>query len=168
MTQDGRAPSGGRTLTLGTNMKYLDDFEEGYSKTVGAYEVTEEELLTFARAYDPQPIHTDKKFAEASPFGSLITSGWHTCAISMRLLVDNFLQDVAAIASPGVDEIRWMKPVRPGDTLRMRWTILEVRRSRSKPDRGFIRARSEMINQHDEVVMSHIGMSMIYRRPEGA
>jgi acyl dehydratase len=148
-------------------MKYLEDFKEGEVTTVGNYRVTEEEVLTFARAYDPQPIHTDKAFAEASAFGGLIASGWHTCAIAMRLLVDNFLDGVAAIASPGVDEIRWKKPVRPGDTLRMRWTILEVRKSRSKPDRGVLRASSEILNQDDEVVMSHIGMSMIHTRPEG-
>jgi len=147
-------------------MKYLEDFKEGEVTTVGNYRVTEEEVLTFARAYDPQPIHTDKAFAEASAFGGLIASGWHTCAIAMRLLVDNFLDGVAAIASPGVDEIRWKKPVRPGDTLRMRWTILEVRKSRSKPDRGVLRALSEILNQDDEVVMSHIGMSMIHTRPK--
>ena len=147
-------------------MKYLEDFKEGEVTTVGHYRVTEEEVLTFARAYDPQPIHTDKAFAEASAFGGLIASGWHTCAIAMRLLVDNFLDGVAAIASPGVDEIRWKKPVRPGDTLRMRWTILEVRKSRSKPDRGVLRALSEILNQDDEVVMSHIGMSMIHTRPK--
>jgi acyl dehydratase len=147
-------------------MKYLEDFKEGEVTTVGSYTVTEAEVLTFARAYDPQPIHTDKAFAEASAFGGLIASGWHTCAIAMRLLVDNFLDGVAAIASPGVDEIRWKKPVRPGDTLRMRWTILEVRKSRSKPDRGVLRALSEILNQDDEVVMSHIGMSMIHTRPE--
>jgi len=147
-------------------MKYLEDFKEGEVTTVGNYRVTEEEVLTFARAYDPQPIHTDKAFAEASAFGGLIASGWHTCAIAMRLLVDNFLDGVAAIASPGVDEIRWKKPVRPGDTLRMRWTILEVRKSRSKPDRGVLRAQSEILNQDDEVVMSHIGMSMIHTRPK--
>lgn len=146
-------------------MKYLDDIQEGFTATVGNYLVTEEEVLSFAKAYDPQPIHTDKAFAESSPFEGLICSGWHTCAISMRLLVDHFLVDVAAIASPGVDELRWKKPVKPGDVLRLRWTVLETKISRSKPDRGVLRALSEILNQDDEVVMTHIGMSMMYTRP---
>jgi acyl dehydratase len=146
-------------------MKYLDDFKEGFSETTGSYKVTEDEIVAFARAYDPQPIHTDKAFAEKGLFGGLIASGWQSCGIAMRLLVDHVIKDVAVVASPGVDEIRWLLPVRPGDVLHLKWTIVDIRHSTTKPDRGIVRAQSDLINQKDETVMNLVGMTIVLTRP---
>lgn len=145
-------------------MKYLEDFENGMVVESRTYDVTKEEIVAFAAAYDPQPFHTDEAYARETQFGQLIASGWHTCAIAMRLLVDSVLGDTAGIASPGVDEIRWLRPVCPGDVLHLRWTVQDVKPSRSKPDRGVVRALSELVNQDGETVMRHIGMSMVHKR----
>jgi acyl dehydratase len=127
--------------------------------------VTEERIIQFARQFDPQYFHIDLEKAKASRFGGLIASGWHTVSLAMRLYVDHYLSHVASLASPGTDEIRWPNPVRPGDTLRIRVTIIEARPSRSKPDRGVVRAKVEALNQKDELVLSMIGISIIGRRP---
>ena len=119
--------------------------------------VEEADVIDFARHYDPQPFHTDRDLAKNSVHGGLIASGWHTTCLAMRLLVDNFVSKVASIGSPGVDEIRWLKPVRPGDKLSVRVTIRDARRSRSKPDRGIITTLVEVLNQDLDIVMSMKG-----------
>jgi acyl dehydratase len=127
--------------------------------------VSRDEIVAFAREFDPQPFHIDEAAAASSVFHGLLASGWHTAAILMRLMYDTFLHDAASLGSPGVDEIRWLKPVRPGDTLRARFTVVEAVPSRSKPDRGLVRSFTEMLNQHGEVVMTVRGMGMFARRP---
>jgi acyl dehydratase len=147
-------------------MKFAD-FHEGQAIEAGPYLVTEAEVLQFARAYDPQWFHTDAEAAADGPFGGLIASGWHTVALMMRLFVDNYLSSVASLASPGVDELRWLKPVRPGDTLRIRVTVTEARRSRSKPDRGVVRTLIEVLNQHGETVSTMNAMNLLRCRRSG-
>lgn len=144
---------------------YLDDFTEGAVQEFGRYAVSAEEIVDFARRYDPQPFHLDEAAAKASIYGGLIGSGWMTCAIAMRMVCDHYLLRAVSLGSPGVDQIRWKQPVRPGDVLRMRLTVLEVRPSQSKPDRGVVRAGWEVINQRDDVVMTSVGMGLYKRRP---
>jgi acyl dehydratase len=144
---------------------YLEDFSPGQVFESPPRTVTKDEIIAFAREYDPQPFHTDEVAAKRTVYGGLIASGWQTNAIMMRLLWDTFLKDTASLGSPGSDEIRWLKPVRPGDTLRARFTIVEIVPSRSKPDRGIVRTLTEMLNQHGEIVMTHRGMGMFGRRP---
>ena len=124
-----------------------------------------DEIVAFARDWDPQPFHLDEQAAARSIYGGLIASGWHTVCVFMRLFADGLLQRSAAMGSPGVDEVRWLRPVRPGDTLEARLEVLEVRPSRSKPDRGIVRLRSVMINQHQEEVLSFVANVMFRRRP---
>jgi acyl dehydratase len=146
--------------------RYYEDYQPGAVYEYGYATVTEAEILAFARQFDPQPIHIDPAFAAAGPFGGLIGSGWHTAGITSRLIGDHYLSRVASLASPGVDELRWTVPLRPGDTLRLRTTILEARVSRSKPDRGLVRTRGELINADDGVVLSLLVMNLIGRRPD--
>jgi acyl dehydratase len=147
--------------------RYLEDYPPGAAYEYGYVTVTEAEILEFARTYDPQPIHTDPEFAAAGPFGGLIASGWHTAGIMMRMFVGHCLSHVASLASPGIDELRWPAPVRPGDSLRLRATILEARRSRSKPDRGLVRTHAELINQDDVVVLQLTAMNILRARNPG-
>jgi acyl dehydratase len=127
--------------------------------------VTRDEILAFAREFDPQPFHLDEAAARRTIYGGLLASGWHTAAILMRLMWETYLKDTASMGSPGVDEVRWLKPVRPGDTLRARFTVTDARPSRSRPDRGVVTSLSEVLNQHGEVVMTVRGLSMFARRP---
>jgi acyl dehydratase len=145
---------------------YFEDFEVGKTIEVGSRTVTEEEILAFARQFDPQPFHVDKAAAEKSIYGGIIASGWHTCAMMMRMMVDGFLHEAASLGSPGVDEIRWLKPVRAGDTLTVTTTALEARPSASKPDRGVIMTEWRATNQQGEPVATVKGMSMLRRRPK--
>jgi acyl dehydratase len=147
---------------------YFEDFIPGLVREFGPAVVDEAEIIEFARRYDPQPIHTDPEWARTGPFGGLIASGWHTAAIAMRLLVDQYLPPAASLASPGIDELRWLRPVRPGDELRIRVTVIETRPSRSKPDRGLLRSRIEVLEADGSAVMTMIGMNIIRRRPEAA
>ena len=144
---------------------YLEDFAAGQVRESPPRTLTRDEIIDFARRYDPQPFHVDEDAARRSVFGGLIASGWQTVGIMMRLLWDTFLKDTASLGSPGSDEIRWLKPVRPGDTLHARFTIVEVVPSRSKPDRGIVRTFTEVLNQHGDVVMTHRGLGMFGRRP---
>jgi len=144
---------------------YFEDFRPGESITLGSHAVTEAEIIAFAREYDPQVFHTDPEAARRSTFGGLVASGWHSCGIFMRLLVDGLLKESSALASPGVDEIRWLKPVRPGDILQARLTVLDARPSRSKPDRGLVRHTGELSNQRGEVVMTMRALSLFGRKP---
>ena len=144
---------------------YLDDFKAGEVREFGHYVVTREEIIDFATRYDPQPFHVDEEAAKSSQFGGLIASGWMTCAIAMRMACDEYLLQTASLGSPGVDQIRWLQPVRPGDVLRLRTTVREVKPSQSKPDRGVVRTGWELLNQRGEVVLTTEGMGMFSRRP---
>ncbi len=135
-------------------MRYFEDFKPG-----------DVSILAFAREFDPQPFHTDPEAAKRSIYGGLLASGWHTGSLLMRILYDGLLKDAASLGSPGIDELRWLKPVRPGETLSVRMTILETIPSRSKPDRGLIRSLMEMRNQHGEVVLTVRGLGLFGRRP---
>ena len=147
--------------------RYFEDFVAGTVAEFGPIAVDEAEVIAFARQFDPQPIHTDPAAAAAGPFGGLIASGWHTASLVMRVLVEQYLARRASLASPGVDELRWLQPVRPGDVLRVRTTVLEARRSRSKPDRGLVRTKIEALNQNGQVVMSMAAMNLFRcRDPE--
>ena len=141
--------------------RFFEDFSPGEVTEFGDYLITEEEILEYARRYDPQPFHVDRKAAAESIFGGLIASGWMTGSIMMRLLVEHFISPVSGMGSPGVDEVRWPKPVRAGDRLRVRIITIEVKRSQSKPDRGIIQVQQEMINQHGDTVMSLRGTSFL-------
>ncbi len=144
---------------------YLDDLRVGLLGEYGSYTVSREEIIAFARAYDPQPFHVDDEAAKRSIYSGLIASGWHTASVAMRLVVDGFLTNAASLGSPGVDQLRWLKPVRPGDTLSVRVEILEITPSRSKPDRGSIRVTYDTLNQHREVVLALTCAMMFARRP---
>jgi len=141
--------------------RHFEDFVPGAVFEYGEISVSEAEIVEFARRFDPQYIHVDRARAVQGPFGGLIASGWHTAAMMMRLIVDNFLPKSASLGSPGIDELRWLRPVRPGDVLSVRLSILEATRSRSKPDRGVVRTLCEVLNQNREVVMSLKGMNII-------
>jgi acyl dehydratase len=141
--------------------RYFEDYPEGAVFTAGAMPVTEAEIVDFAGKYDPQAMHADPEAAGRGYFGGLIASGWHTGAMMMRLFADNFLSSASSVASPGLDELRWLKPVRPGDVLGLRVTILEARRSRSRPEQGIVRSLVEVLNQHGAVVMSLKPISLI-------
>jgi acyl dehydratase len=142
----------------------FEDFEPGSVRTSGTVLVTEEEIIEFARRYDPQVFHIDPVAARSTLYGGLVASGWHTAAMAMRLIVENYLSRVASVGSPGVDEVRWLKPVRPGDVLSVRVTVLEARRSESKPDRGLVRSLVEVLNQDMAVVMSFKGVNIVLCR----
>ncbi|ADB61200.1 MaoC domain protein dehydratase [Haloterrigena turkmenica DSM 5511] len=145
-------------------MQYYEDIEIGDTQECGEYTVTKEEILEFAEQYDPQPFHTDEEAAAESAFGELVASGWHTASICMRLLVDGSIRDQASMGARGVDELRWKRPVRPGDTLSVRTEVVDKRVSESDPKRGYVDSRLEGINQNDEVVISWIGLGMVERR----
>jgi acyl dehydratase len=148
-------------------MLYLEDFQPGAAREVGSRTLSKDEIVAFAREFDPQPFHVDEAAARASPYGGLIASGWHTAAVCMRLAVDGLVGQAASLGSPGVDELRWLAPVRPGDTLTARIEVLEARPSKSKPDRGTIKVRYELLNQRREVVMTMVGYGIVLRRPGG-
>jgi acyl dehydratase len=141
--------------------RHFEDYVPGAVFEYGEIPVTEAEIVAFARRFDPQCIHVDGERAVQGPFGGLIASGWHTAAMMMRLIVDNFLPQHASLGSPGIDELRWLRPVRPGDVLSIRLSILEATRSRSKPDRGVVRTLCEVLNQNREVVLSLKAMNII-------
>jgi len=147
---------------------YFEDFEPGRTIPVGSRTIGEGEIIAFAREFDPQPFHVNAEAAAKSHFGGIIASGWHTCSIMMRMMVDNFLSEAASMGSPGVDEIRWLKPVRAGDTLSVSTTVMDVRASESKPDRGVVHTMWEARNQHGETVATVKGMGMFMRRPKQA
>ncbi|SNS75572.1 Acyl dehydratase [Noviherbaspirillum humi] len=147
---------------------YFEDFTPGRTIHVGTRLVEEQEIIDFARQFDPQPFHVDKAAGEQSIYGGLIASGWHTCGMMMRMMVDGFMREAASLGSPGVDEIRWLKPVRAGDTLSVTTTVLDARPSASKPDRGVVHTMWEAKNQHGETVTTVKGMGMFMRRPKEA
>ena len=145
--------------------RWFDDYPVGEVAEFGDHEVTAQEIVGFARRYDPQPFHVDERAARASIFGGLIASGWMTASCAMRMLVDHYVSPRSSMGSPGIDELRWLQPVRPGDRLRMRVTVLEARPSRSKPDRGMLRFRWEVLRHDGEAVMTMSGWGLYARRP---
>lgn len=145
-------------------VRYLEDFAPDMVFEFGDRLVTAAEVVAFAREYDPQPFHLDEEAGKATHFGGLVASGWQTAGFMMRMLVDHMLSPQTSLGSPGLDELRWLKPVRPGDRLRVRVRILEVKRSRSRPEMGTIRQTTEVLNQKDEVVMSTISIGMVRAR----
>jgi len=146
------------------DQRYFEDYAAGHRYEFGVITVSEQEIIEFASQYDPQYFHIDPVKAAACEFGGIIASGFHTVSLAMRLFADHYLSHVASLASPGVDEIRWPRPLRPGDTLRVRIAILEARPSRSKPDRGIVRSRVEALNQRDELVLSMTVVSILASR----
>jgi acyl dehydratase len=146
--------------------RYFEDFRVGEVLQLGSRTVSEADIIAFAQQFDPQSFHIDPVRAKESVFGGLIASGWHTASLFMRLLVDGFIDNVAeSLGSPGVDKVEWLKPVRPGDTLTGRLTIMELIPSKSRADRGTIKTLGEMINQKGEVVMTIRGVGFFGRRP---
>jgi acyl dehydratase len=140
--------------------RYFEDYWVGEIAEFGDYLMTEEEIIEFASKYDPQVFHLDREAAKASSFGTLVSSGWHTVGVMMRLMVQNFISPKSSMGSPGVDQIRWLKPVKPGDRLRLRMHTTNAKKSSSKPDRGTIWFETSVLNQADEVVMTMQGLGM--------
>lgn len=150
-------------------MIYFEDMEVGHRQAFGCYEVTREEVLAFASSYDPQAFHLDDDAAAKTYFGRVSASGWHTCAMTMRMLVDNMSTiQQAGLGSPGVDTLRWIKPVYPGDTLRCETEVIEKRRSRSRPDMGLFKTRVSVFNQSDVMVLEMVSNGLIRVRNPGA
>jgi acyl dehydratase len=148
-----------------SDMRYLEDFREGQVFELGEETIREQEILEFARRFDAQPFHVDAEAAKRSMYGGLIASGWHSAAFFMGLLVRGLINEVASLGSPGIDELRWLKPVRPDDRLRARLTVAGVRNSTKHPDRGLINLVGEMFNQGGERVLLLRWSAMIARRP---
>ena len=143
--------------------RWFEDYVPGAVHDLGSVVVDEQEVIAFAYQFDPQPFHLDRERAEKSAFGGLIASGWHTACMAMRLIVDRYLSEVSSEGSPGIDELRWLRPVRPGDQLSVRVTVLNARLSRSRPHRGIVRSQIETLNQDEEVVM-HLTSTIFIRR----
>ena len=143
---------------------YWEDFPAGSVREFGGVTMTTEAIIDFARQFDPQPFHLSDEAGKSTIFGGLIASGWHTCALAMRMMCDDYLLESASLGSPGIENIRWLKPVRPGDTLHVRSVVLEARPLDSKPNVGLLRSRWEMLNQDNEEVMQMEGYGMFRRR----
>jgi acyl dehydratase len=156
------------TFTRPITDRYLEDYVEGDAHEFGSIAVDADELIAFAKRFDPQAMHTNPDAAKSGPFGGLIASGWHTAGLMMRLYVEHYLTHVASLASPGLDELRWLKPVRPGDTLSVRVTVLKTVPSKSKPDRGAVTSFIEVINQAGEIVMTLKTVNIIGKRPSAS
>jgi len=152
---------------MADDLLYWEDFQPGVALELGSHTFSEEEIVAFARQFDPQPFHVDPAVAKGSFYGGLIASGWHTCAIAMRLMVDRYIARSASLGSPGLDSIRWLAPVRAGDTITYRRRITEARASESKPGIGLVNSRWEAVNQRGELVMTMEGWGM-FRRRDGA
>ncbi len=143
---------------------YWEDFETGERKNIGSVVVDKDEVIKFASRYDPQPFHVDEAFAKQTIYGGLIASGWHTCAMVMRLMCDSYLLESASLGSPGIENVRWLRPVRPGDRLTAFRTIEETRLSTSRPDRGIVKTLWEVENQKSELVLTMSGIQFFLRR----
>ena len=143
---------------------YWDDFTPGWTYESPPRTLSAEEIVRFAREYDPQLFHTDPEGAKATPFGGLIASGWQTCGVMMRLMCDGYLLESACLGSPGLEELRWLKPVRPGDALRLHAEVLEQTPSQKQSNRGTVKFRWQVLNQNDEVVCAIVGRQLFRRR----
>ena len=150
-------------------MIYFEDLEIGKRASFGRYDVTREEVIEFAKKYDPQAFHLDDEVAAKTHFGRLSASGWHTCAMTMAMMVEN-MKNVkqAGLGSPGVDQLMWKKPVYPGDTLRVESEVIEKRRSKSRPEMGIFKSRAKVFNQNDEVVLEMTSNGLIAVRDPDA
>jgi acyl dehydratase len=146
---------------------YWEDFKVGEVHQLGEKRVDKDAIIAFAKQFDPQPFHVDEAAAKASMYGGLIASGWHTVALVMRMMCDSYMLDSASLGSPGIDNLKWLKPVRPGDTLHGQRTTLEVRASASRPEMGLVKTRWEVFNQNGEPVMTMEGYGMFRRRDPG-
>ena len=147
---------------------YFEDFFVGQEIALGSRTVTEAEIIAFAADFDPQPFHVDREAAAASMYGAVIASGWHTCSMIMRLVVDGLMANSSSMGSPGLDKVRWHLPVRAGDTISVSYLTTAVKASASKPDRGVVWSTWRAMNQHGELVCTIEGMGMFGRRPSGA
>ena len=147
-------------MAIAATQRFFEDYAVGMSDEFGAYEITEREIIEFARRYDPQPFHVDARAAGESIYGGLIASGWMTASIMMRLLVDHYVSRTASMGSPGLDELRWLRPVRAGDVLGVRVTVTAAKRSVSKPDRGVVWTSNEVIERRGGIVMTCKAMGM--------
>ena len=145
-------------------MKYWEDFQVGERAELGRHTFTEDEIVEFGRRYDPQPFHVDVENARRSAFGGLIASGWQTCAIGMRLMVEGYIRQTVSLGSPGIDNIRWLKPVRPGDTISYSRIVLESRASTTRKGVGLVKHRWEAVNQRGELVLTMEGWGMFGRK----
>ncbi|NHZ38052.1 MaoC family dehydratase [Massilia rubra] len=145
---------------------YFEDFYVGQEIALGSRTVTEEEIIAFATQFDPQPFHVDHDAAAASIFGGVIASGWHTCSMMMRMVVDGLWSGAAGMGSPGLDKVRWPQPVRAGDTLTVSYLTTAVKPSQSRPDRGVVWSTWQAVNQHGDVACIIEGMGMLGRRPQ--
>jgi acyl dehydratase len=152
------------SFSVPAERRFFEDYQTGQEYEFGPVTVSERDIIEFARQFDPQDFHVDPVKAASGPFGGIVASGWHTISVAMRLYVDHYLSHVASLGSPGVDEVRWPAPVRPGDSLKLRVRIMETRPSRSKPERGIVRAQVEAVNQRGEVVLSMTVVSFLGRR----
>jgi acyl dehydratase len=150
------------------SVRYWEDFKVGEVEHIGEKRVERDEVIAFAKQYDPQPFHIDEAAARHSMYGGLIASGWHTCAMVMRMMCDAYLTRAASVGSPGIENLKWLKPVRPGDILSARRTTLDTRASKSKPDIGIVNNLWEVFNQKGEKVMSMQGHGMFRRRNPGS
>ncbi|HEY8678608.1 MAG TPA: MaoC family dehydratase [Candidatus Dormibacteraeota bacterium] len=146
-------------------MRYYEDFRIGEVIELGSVNVSEAEIITFARQFDPQPMHLDPNAASFTIYGGLIASGWHTGGLFMHLLVQNLIAGTSSMGSPGMEDLRWPLPVRPGDTLSAQIEVLETRVSNSRPTMGIVRWRGELRNQHGQLVMSALGTNFFGRKP---
>ena len=146
-------------------MRYLEDFSEGQVFELGEETIREREIIDFARRFDAQPFHVDPEAARSSIYGGLIASGWHTGSLFMGMLVRGLIHDVVSLGSGGLDELRWLKPVRPGDTLHSELEVIDKKPSASKPDRGMLRVKYRIRNQRDEDVITFTSMHLTRRRP---
>ena len=147
-------------------MIWWEDFKVGDVSEMGTHTFSEEEIVSFGRQYDPQPFHVDKAAAERGPYGGLIASGWQVCAVGMRLVDETFMNDTESYGSPGIEKVRWLKPVRPGDTVRYRMTVVESRASNSRPKVGLVKHLWEAFNQSGELVLTLEGWAFFGRRPK--
>ena len=152
---------------MSTSGWYFEDFFVGQEIALGSRTVTEAEIIAFATEFDPQPFHVDHDAASASMYGAVIASGWHTCSMMMRMVVDGMMATSSSMGSPGLDKVRWLLPVRAGDTISVSYVTTEVKASASKPDRGVVWSIWRAVNQHGELVCTIEGMGMFGRRPQG-
>jgi acyl dehydratase len=170
---DGRATGGypvgvGFPVPLPLTKLYFEDFKPGQKAQYGPRLVTREEIIAFAAQYDPQPMHLDEAAGQKSLLGGLGASGWHSCGIMMRMICDGFMLNSASMGAGSVEEVKWLRPVRPGDRLMLHTTILDARTSHSRPEMGVVRILYEMFNAHDECVMTMVTPTMFGRRHPGA
>jgi acyl dehydratase len=148
-----------------SGLRYFEDYVPGMTRDCGSVSVDQAEVISFASQFDPQPFHVDPVAAASGPFGGLIASGWHTAGLVMRLIVDHYVAAESSLGSAGLDELRWPHPVRPGDTLRVHVTVMEARKSQSKPDRGIVKTLIEAENQGGQTVMRATAINFIRVRP---